>query len=161
MARAKKAKQSFVAPMPLAVDFGALEGSVGFLLRLAQLAVYGSLVEVLAPIELRPAQFSALALIEANPDLPQSSLSAVLGMHRANFVAMLDELEARGFTTRCVSRQDRRIKTLALTAEGRRVLGRAMTLHAAHEAKIVKRLGSNGRRDLEELLKNLIAPLPK
>ncbi len=160
MARAKKVTENFVAPLPLGVNYGALEGSVGFLLRLAQLSVFGSLIEVLAPLELRPAQFSALALIEANPDLPQSNLSAVLGIHRANFVAMLDELEARGFTARCVSRQDRRIKTLALTAEGRRVLGRAMTLHVAHEARLQKRLGSSGRRDLEDLLKTLIAPLP-
>jgi DNA-binding MarR family transcriptional regulator len=160
VARAKKVKVNFVAPLPLAVDYGALESSVGFLLRLAQLSVFGSLIEVLAPVELRPAQFSALALIDANPDLPQSNLSAVLGIHRANFVAMLDELEARGFTARCVSRQDRRIKTLALTAEGRRVLARAVALHAAHEARLLKRLGSGGRRELEGLLKQLIAPLP-
>ena len=160
LARAKKVKMGFVAPLTLAVNYGALEGSVGFLLRLAQVSVMGSLIEVLAPLELRPAQFSALALIEANPDLPQSNLSAVLGIHRANFVAMLDELEVRGFTTRCVSRHDRRIKTLALTAEGRRVLGRAVALHTAQEAKLQKRLGSAGRSDLEELLKKLVAPLP-
>lgn len=59
-----------------------------------------------------------------------------------------------------MSRHDRRIKTLALTAEGRRVLGRAIALHLAHEAGLQKRLGSSGRQDLEDLLKKLIAPLP-
>ncbi len=54
--RAKQAKGNFVAPLPLAVNYGALEGSGGFVLRLAQLSVLGSLIEVLSPLDLRPAQ---------------------------------------------------------------------------------------------------------
>jgi len=139
------------------VNYGALEGSVGFLLRCAQLAVFSELVDAFAPLDLRPAQFSALALIDANPNLAQSHLCAALNVQRANFVAMLDELESRGLTTRRASTQDRRVNTLALTLEGRRVLRRAVTLHTAHERRLLKRLGSSGRNQFALLLAKLVA----
>ncbi len=142
------------APAP--VDFGVLTDSLGFLVRCAQLSLTGELIEVLAPLNLRPAQFSVLVLIDANPDLPQSHLSASLGIQRPNFVAMLDELESRGLTKRCVSQRDRRVNTLALTAEGRRVLRRAVELHTAYEARLVQRLGASEQSQFTRLLRHLI-----
>jgi len=142
------------------VDYGELTDSIGFQLRRAQLAAFGELIETLSPLELRPAQFSVLVLIAANPDLPQSNLSAALGIQRPNFVAMLDELEARGLTKRCVSATDRRSNTLTLTPEGRRVLRRAVDLHSAFEARLFKRMGSSGREQLNEMLSKLVDPGP-
>ena len=139
-----------------AVDYGALTGSVGFLLRRVQLALLGDLIKALAPLGLRPAQFSVLALINANADLAQSDLCAALSIQRANFVSMLDQLESRGLAKRCVSTHDRRVNTVALTPEGRRVLRRAVDLHATHEAKILKLLGADGRSEIAALLNKLI-----
>jgi len=141
-----------------AVNYGELADSVGFLLRRAQLSVLGHLIGALAPLELRPAQFSVLALIEANPDLGQSELCEALGIQRPNFVAMLDELESRGLTKRRPSRLDRRIKTLVLTPKGTRVFRRAVTVHAAHEARLLRRLGASGRSQFEMLLQRLVEP---
>jgi len=140
------------------VNYGELADSVGFLLRRAQLSVLGRLIGALAPLELRPAQFSVLALIEANPDLGQSELCEALGIQRPNFVAMLDELESRGLTKRRPSRLDRRIKTLALTPKGTRVFRRAVTVHAANEARLLRRLGATGRSQFELLLQRLLEP---
>jgi DNA-binding MarR family transcriptional regulator len=140
------------------VNYGELADSVGFLLRRAQLSVVGHLIGVLAPLELRPAQFSVLALIEANPDLGQSELCEALGIQRPNFVAMLDELESRGLTKRRPSRLDRRIKTLVLTPKGTRVFRRAVTVHAAHEARLLRLLGAAGRSQFESLLQRLVEP---
>jgi DNA-binding MarR family transcriptional regulator len=137
-------------------NYGELADSVGFLLRRAQLAVLGDLIAALEPLDLSPAQFSVLVLIEANPDLAQSDLCAALGIQRPNFVSMLDELEARQLTRRCASRLDRRIKTLALTPVGDRLLRRALTIHDAHEATLLKRLRTSGVHQLERLLKRLV-----
>ncbi len=138
-----------------APSFGVLRESIGFRLRRVQLAVMGEAIATLAPLGLRPAQFSILVLIDANPELPQSTLSAALGIRRPNFVAMLHELEARGLTRRCVSSGDRRINTLALTAEGRRLLHRASELHEAFENRLNERLGAGERRNLARLLARL------
>ena len=125
-------------------------------MRRTQLAVLGDLIAALEPLDLRPAQFSVLVLIEANPDLAQSDLCAALGIQRPNFVSMLDELEERGLTRRCASRLDRRIKTLMLTPAGVSLLRRAVTIHDAHEARLLQRLGQDGLRQFERLLKRLV-----
>jgi DNA-binding MarR family transcriptional regulator len=137
------------------VSFGVLGDSIGFRLRRVQLTVMGEAIAALAPLGLRPAQFSILVLIDANPDLPQSKLSAALSIRRPNFVAMLHELESRGLTRRCVSSGDRRINTLALTAEGRRLLHRANELHAAYESRLNERLSAQERAELARLLARL------
>ena len=137
------------------LSFGVLRDSIGFRLRRVQLAVMGEAIATLAPLGLRPAQFSILVLIDANPELPQSKLSAALGIRRPNFVAMLHELESRGLTRRRVSSGDRRINTLALTAEGRRLLLRASELHEAFESRLNERLRGGERADLARLLAKL------
>jgi DNA-binding MarR family transcriptional regulator len=137
------------------LSFGLLRESIGFQLRRVQLAVMGEAIATLAPLGLRPAQFSILVLIDANPELPQSKLSAALGIRRPNFVAMLHELESRGLTRRCMSNGDRRVNTLALTAEGRRLLHRASELHAALESRLNKRLRAGERALLAGLLAKL------
>jgi len=137
------------------LSFGVLRKSIGFRLRRVQLAVMAEAIATLAPLGLRPAQFSVLVLIDANPDLPQSKLSAALGIRRPNFVAMLHELESRGLTRRCISSGDRRINTLALTAEGQRLLRRANELHEAYESRLNERLSARERADLARLLAKL------
>ncbi len=156
MPRARAARASATAREWRAVNYGELSDSIGFLLRRTQLSVLGDLIGALAPLDLRPAQFSLLALIEANPDLAQSELCGALGIQRPNFVAMLDELESRGLTQRVGSRRDRRIKTQLLTPQGSRVLRRAVKVHAAHEARLRKRLGAAGRRQFGLLLQRLL-----
>ncbi len=137
------------------LSFGILRDSIGFRLRRVQLAVMGDAIAILAPVGLRPAQFSILVLIDANPEVPQSKLSAALSIRRPNFVAMLDELESRGLTRRCVSSGDRRINTLALTAKGQRLLHRAIEVHENFESRLNERLSGDERAEFARLLAKL------
>ncbi len=155
MAKVAQAKLKALSRTIPAVAYGKLADSVGFLLRRAQLATIAELIETLAPLKLRPAQFTVLVLIDATPAVAQSELSAALGIQRPNFVAMLDELEARGLTRRCVSPNDRRSNTLALTTEGRRLLKRALELHTVFENRITERMGAEGRAEMTRLLAKL------
>jgi DNA-binding MarR family transcriptional regulator len=54
-----------------------------------------------------------------------------------------------------MSNGDRRVNTLALTAEGRRLLHRASELHAALESRLNKRLRAGERALLAGLLAKL------
>ena len=79
-------------------------------------------------------------VIDCNRGVTQSEVCETLGIWRANFVAIIDDLEKRG--SRGVSSPaDRRSKALALTPAGQRVLARAAELQRAHETRVCGRLG--------------------
>src|SRR3546814_10891263 len=86
--------------------------------------------------DLRPAQFSVLAIIRANPGLKQSRVSEALGTNRANFVALLNDLESRELARRAPAPGDRRSNALLLTAKGEAFLHEAFRhLQAPHERR--------------------------
>jgi DNA-binding MarR family transcriptional regulator len=118
------------------VELGPLGELVGYRLRRAQLAVFADFVAALAGLELRPATFGVLAVLERNPGSSQAAIGDALGIQRANFVALAGELERRGLVARAPSRLDRRQNVLRLTGAGRRLVGRAWTVVQAHESRI-------------------------
>ena len=99
---------------------GPLHAYVGYVLRRAQVAVFQDFIRTLAGVDLRPAQFSVLALIDANPGIVQSRACSALGIQKANFVPMLQELEKRGLTRRVPV--DGRSNGVFLTPKGRALL---------------------------------------
>ena len=139
-----------------ALDVRLLNASVGYMLRRAQLAVSADFGETLAEIRLRPGQFAVLTVLDRNPGVTQSEVSAALSIQRANFVSIIDNLERRGLAKRTSSATDRRSNSLTLTAAGRRMLERASDLQRAHETRIVHRLGPGGRDHLLRLLERLL-----
>lgn len=149
-----------VAERP-ALDMGPLGGLLGYLLRRAQLAVFEDFIEAFAPLRLRPAQFSALIVIDRNPGCSQAEIAEALGIARPNFVAMMDELERRGLAARALSRVDRRTHALMLTDAGRRLLKRALQVVAKHEARVCGTLSAAERETMVRLLHRLVgAPAP-
>jgi DNA-binding MarR family transcriptional regulator len=68
-------------------------------------------------------------------------------------VRLLDKLEKRGLTRRLASRTDRRSHALRLTGDGQKILKRAKVLAAAHEARLVERLGTEQRGLLIDTLR--------
>ncbi|QCG91022.1 MarR family winged helix-turn-helix transcriptional regulator [Azospirillum sp. TSH100] len=139
------------------VDLGILGESVGFLLKRAQMVVFGDFIETFAAVDLRPAQFSVLVIIGRNPGLKQSQVSAALNIKRTNFVPLLDSLEERGLVARKLAVGDRRSHALHLTAKGSALLTEIQRLWADHERRICERIGSEGRDQLLGLLGGVIA----
>jgi len=138
------------------VDLGLLDNLVGYRLRRAQLAVFQDFLIAMKDFELRPAQFSVLAIIAANPGLKQSRVSEALGINRANFVALLDELEQRKLARRAPAPGDRRSNALFLTAKGEAFLKDAYRhLVAQHEKRVETVLGSADKQQLLSLLDKL------
>jgi DNA-binding MarR family transcriptional regulator len=141
------------------VNLASLERRIGYLARLAQLAIFQDFIASLAELNLRPAQYSALVAIRDNPGRRQSEIAAALAIKRANFVALMDELERRGLAARRDAASDRRSHALYLTEAGERLLGRADRLVEQQEERLTDRLGGAAKRDqLAALLRRLIAP---
>jgi DNA-binding MarR family transcriptional regulator len=136
-----------------ALQLGELSEHLGYALKRAQLKIFDDFLRCVAPLQLTPAQFSVLLLLDKNPGHNQTEIANTLGILRPNFVAMLDGLESRGLCTRMRSTNDRRSHILVQTDKGRAVLARAKKLVAAkHEARLNALLGPVNRAALLAML---------
>ena len=137
----------------IALQLGELSDLLGYALKRAQLKVFEDFLRCVAPLQLTPAQFSVLLLLDKNPGRNQTEIANTLGILRPNFVSMLDALESRDLCTRMRSANDRRSHILVLTEKGRAVLARAKKLVATkHEARLNELLGPAGRTSLLDML---------
>jgi DNA-binding MarR family transcriptional regulator len=143
-----------------ALQLGELADLLGYSLKRAQLKVFEDFLRCVAPLQLTPAQFSVLLLLEKNPGRNQTEIASTLGILRPNFVAMLDGLESRDLCTRIRSTNDRRSHILVLTDKGRAVLARAKKLVATkHEARLNELLGPANRAALLAMLAKIAREL--
>ena len=141
-----------------ALQMGELAELLGYSLKRAQLKVFEDFLRCVAPLQLTPAQFSVLLLLDRNPGRNQTEIANTLGILRPNFVSMLDALESRDLCTRMRSTNDRRSHILVLTDKGRAVLSRAKKLVATkHEARLNALLGPANRVALLEMLSKIAA----
>lgn len=145
-----------VAAETAQLKLGELSELLGYSMKRAQLRVFDDFIRCVAPLQLTPAQFSVLLLIDRNPGRNQTEIANTLGILRPNFVAMLDGLESRELCVRTRSANDRRSHVLMLTDQGRAILARAKKLvQAKHEARLNEVLGPTNRAALLEMLATL------
>src|SRR5262249_3724751 len=128
----------------------------GYVLKRAQLKVFEDFLRCMESLQLTPAQFSVLMLLEKNPGRNQTEIASTLGILRPNFVAMLDGRESRDLCTRRRASNDCRSHVLVLTDKGRAVLARAKKLVATkHEARLNEVLGPANRAALLAMLSKI------
>jgi DNA-binding MarR family transcriptional regulator len=138
------------------LHMGELADLLGYSLKRAQLKVFEDFLHCVAPLQLTPAQFSVLLLLDKNPGRNQTEIANTLGILRPNFVSMLDALESRDLCARMRSTNDRRSHILVLTDKGRAVLARAKKLVATkHEARLNELLGPANRIALLAMLSKI------
>ena len=155
--RRVSAKPAREAADPRPVDLGRLPGLIGYMLRRAQLAVFQDFARAYADFGIRPAQYAVLTIIEGNPGLRQKDVGEALGIKRANFVTMCDELERLGLAERQQIESDRRSYALHLTRKGRALMKKLHAANAEHEARLIGQIGEDGRDKLIALLTALAA----
>ena len=131
-----------------AVDLAQLDDRVGYFLRRLQIAIFKDFIRTLAPVDVRPAQYSVLVLIAANPGRSQAVIGKALNIERARLARMLHELERRQWIERRLSSADGRSHCLFMTAAGKEAMARIEALAAQHERHMVKFIGG----DLRQLL---------
>ncbi len=105
-------------------------------------------------MKLRPAQYSVLLIIEANPGRSQAAIGQTLGIERARLTRLLHELERRKWTSRRASGSDARSYCLHLTADGEKALVRIKSLTAQHEARLADHVGAQRHMQLMDLLRD-------
>ena len=102
-----------------AIDLDELPGH--YIRRLHQIAVAIFLQETEAH-GLTPVQFAAMSKVGLTPGVDQRTLAGSIGLDTSTIAGVIDRLEARGLMQRNASPEDRRVRLLKLTAEGRTLL---------------------------------------
>lgn len=86
---------------------------------LAHLVYPPPFLAIARELGLRPAAFGTLRVLDEPRTM--SEIATALHCDNSNVTGIVDGLEERGLVLRTTSEQDRRVKPIALTAEGRRV----------------------------------------
>lgn len=136
-------------------SLGVLEPLIGFRMRRIHAHLTRNFSASLGDEALKPGGFSALGLIDSNPGLSQQMLSQALGQDKATVVALLDELEQRGWAVRRRGVTDRRRHDLHVTEAGQAALQRMADLAAVNERSVVSALSPQDYDTLLRLLNEL------
>lgn len=132
-----------------------LENLLGYALRRAQLLVFQGVVEAFAPYDLRPAQFTALAIMEQHPGIRQTELARALAIEPPQAVLLLNRLEEKGLALRIRSQTDRRSYGIYLSKQGETLVQELKEVAQKSDQQSSKALKEQERQVLLELLKKL------
>lgn len=105
------------------VRLDQLQESLGFLLRVSQLKVYGHFFKQIGHLGLKPGEFSVLWVIDRNPGIRQGILAQRLDIKNAHMTKLIRSFETRRLVSRNIPDYDRRAVELRLTDEGRDFVG--------------------------------------
>ncbi|MFD1913738.1 MarR family winged helix-turn-helix transcriptional regulator [Halodurantibacterium flavum] len=142
---------------PEAVEMGPLTDSLGFLLRLAQLASFEDFYAGLAPFGIRPGEFSALLIIRQNPGIRQGVLAQRLIIKRAHMTKMIRAFEDAGFVERTIPDDDRRSVELRLSPGGEALVAEHIGHFTSFEAREKLTLTAAEESELRRLLRKYLA----
>jgi DNA-binding MarR family transcriptional regulator len=138
------------------LDLGPLTGSLGFLLRMAQLQNFRNFYEVLGSYGLRPGEFSVLWIIHRNPGIRQGLLAERLMIKRAHMTKLIRSFEDRGYVERAIPNDDRRTVELRLTPEGRSFVEGNSAAFLGHAGADADRLSAGEKAQLIALLQKYV-----
>lgn len=118
------------------VELGALNDSVGFLLRLTQTRAYDQFYHAFAGTDVRPGEYTVLQLLEMNPGLKQGTVARTLNIKPAHMTKLVQRLVRIGYLKRSIPPEDRRSVRLNLTPAGHAHVARHQALFlAVHRAE--------------------------
>ncbi|WP_343079985.1 MarR family winged helix-turn-helix transcriptional regulator [Ostreiculturibacter nitratireducens] len=138
------------------VDLGPLSDSLGFLLRLSQLASFRDFFDRFDDLGIRPGEVSVLMLVGRNPGVRQGVLARQLMIKRAHMTKMARAMEDDGLITRSVPDDDKRSVELWLTEKGAERVDRLREPFLAHEARPVPGLTAREAETLKRLLRKYL-----
>ncbi|MEY5100046.1 MAG: hypothetical protein RJA36_2765 [Pseudomonadota bacterium] len=137
------------------IDTSFLETLVGYSARRAALVVIEDFLDRMAPLGLRPVEFSVLALVHRNPGITSRQLCATLDILPPNLVGMIKHNEKRGLLEKREHPSDRRAQGLYLTPAGIEMLIEAEQVAVQLELDATASLNAADRKTLLRLLRKV------
>ncbi|WP_235940126.1 MULTISPECIES: MarR family winged helix-turn-helix transcriptional regulator [unclassified Salipiger] len=109
-----------------------------------------------APVELTSVQYAALDVLAREPGIDQARLAALIAYDRATIGEVVKRLERKELVARQVNEEDRRARSLRLTAAGEIALAQVAPMVAALQAEILGNLDEDERTQFMELLRKAV-----
>ena len=111
--------------------------------------------EALEPFGIRPRHLAALIELRDSGQVTQQSLCGALHLDPTNLVAILNELEERGYARRTRDPADRRRHIVEVTKKGLAVIDKVSEVMDAVEAQMLEGFEPGEREQLELLLTSI------
>lgn len=99
-------------------SFERLASRPGFLIRRLHQIHYAMFFEECQSRKVTPVQFGVLSVVEAQPEIDQTSLGKEIGLDRTTTADVVKRLEERGLLSRKTHPGDKRMWQLTVTSEG-------------------------------------------
>jgi DNA-binding MarR family transcriptional regulator len=112
--------------------------------------------EALRPSGLRITQFTLLVAVALGEPVPITRLAEALSLDRTTLARDLEPLAGRGLVE-ITAGEDRRMRVVRLTRQGREALGRAYPLWLGAQARIVEGSGTERWRAVADGLEEVVA----
>jgi DNA-binding MarR family transcriptional regulator len=140
------------------LDTRYLETLLGYNARRAALAVIAVFLQRMAPLGLRPVDFSVLTLIAHNPGVTSRQICAALDILPPNLVGMIKSLHKRGLIERHAHPSDRRAQGLHLSTLGVQLQAQAQQTASQLEQDAAAGLDAGELQTLNQLLRKVYQP---
>lgn len=147
--------------MPEDIDLSVLWENASVAVRLVQIAAYKDFEENARRFGQAPRYYGLLGLIEANPGLSQTQLAGYLHLVRASIVPILDKLSADGLVERRLDPNDKRVRRLWLTPNGRKLMSKLSVVAQQHESRMFAGFSKTEKQTLLQLLRRADANLTR
>lgn len=109
---------------------------VGYKIRRIKHAIINELNHILSDFDLRIMDFAVLSIVETNPGIFQNEITRLVGAEPPALVLSLDRLERANYLLRQLSPADRRLRTLHLTPDGKKLIKKVTTKVEQQERRI-------------------------
>lgn len=148
-----RAARTYQAPME---HLSRLKAMPGHYIRRAQQVSSAIFAEELAGTELTSVQLVALAAIADCPGLDATRLAEMIDFDKATIGGVIERLERKKLITRAVSTEDRRVKELVPSPEGRAILAASMASVERVQERLLAPLEPAEREKLNGMLRAII-----
>jgi DNA-binding MarR family transcriptional regulator len=133
---------------------------LGYLLKHALLQYEQLTTAELAPLDISPREWAALNSLYQQHGRSQREVARLLGIDRTTMVALVDELQAKGWVKRLPQPDDRRKNNVSLTRTGRQMAQRGARVIDHCEQQFLAALGPPDAEQLKDALAAVISIEP-
>lgn len=135
------------------IGLARLQSTLGFLLLGAWRFANFYFNQHFKDIDITPASYGVLLLIEANPRCSIGSVGRAMGIAPNSIARLVDGLVGRELVSKSVSGADARTRLLELTSQGRQFLEVLERHHAEYESEVISAVGKDRHDALCVLLR--------
>jgi DNA-binding MarR family transcriptional regulator len=130
---------------------------LGYLLKHAEARYAKLTTAAFAPLGLSPREWAALSCLDEQYGRSQREVAELLGVDRTTMVALVDELETKGWVRRHPQPGDRRKNTVSLTEQGRDLMQRGGSVMDDCERQFLATLREADAEQLKNALDAVIS----